>query len=211
MTLATRQLAALDASPLPTRCLQRRALAGPRPLPLQSRAIPHPSDPAELAAERTAEFLLRSAPVPGPTAPASGRARPPLPDLAGLPLIVGETLRSGGSPLDAATRAEFEPRLGQDLGHVRLHTGERAAASADAVSAHGYTVGADIVLGSTADRRTLAHELAHVADAAAAAPRIWRQTLIGPSAAAPPERPTRLRELDVQVTSLMKFKLGDTR
>src|SRR4029078_13468769 len=93
------------------------------------------------------------------------RTRLVRPDLGGLPSRVVEVLGSGGTPLDAVTRAEFEPRLGIDLSHVRLHTGGPAAASADPVSAHGYTVVSDIVLGRTADRRTLAHELAHVAEA----------------------------------------------
>lgn len=54
-----------------------------------------------------------------------------------------------------------KPRLTTDLGHIRLFQGERPAASADAVSAQGYTVGSNIVLGRAADRRTLAHELFH--------------------------------------------------
>jgi hypothetical protein len=143
--------------------LQRRALAGPRPLSLPSRAISQPSEPAEVRAERTAASLVAgSTPVVDTLAPA--RSRAPLPSLAGLPPLVGEVLGSGGHPLDQATRAEFEPRLGTDLSHVRLHTGDRAAASADAVSAHGYTVGSDIVLGRTADRHTLAHELVHAVE-----------------------------------------------
>ncbi len=83
------------------------------------------------------------------------------------PPIVHEVLRTPGQPLDAATRDFFEPRFGWDLGSIRVHTGEVAAESAQAVNALAYTVGRDIVLGEGqgsaggADRRLLAHELAH--------------------------------------------------
>jgi hypothetical protein len=83
---------------------------------------------------------------------------------------VQEVLRSSGTSLDARTRAYFEPRFGRDFSGVRVHTGARAAASADAIAALAYTVGRDIVFGagqydtaSGAGRRLVAHELAHVA------------------------------------------------
>jgi hypothetical protein len=75
----------------------------------------------------------------------------------------------GGQPLDAGTRADMEARFGADFGDVRLHTDAAASASAEAVSAHAYTVGSDIVFqrghyapDTEAGRRTLAHELTHV-------------------------------------------------
>lgn len=56
-----------------------------------------------------------------------------------------------------------------DLRAVRIHTGARAAEAARAVNARAYTVGRDVVFGdgeyqprSSAGRRLLAHELAHV-------------------------------------------------
>jgi 3D (Asp-Asp-Asp) domain-containing protein len=62
----------------------------------------------------------------------------------------------------------MQPRFGYDFSKVRVHTGGKAAASADAVEARAYTVGPDIVFnagqyapGSTEGRRLLAHELAH--------------------------------------------------
>jgi hypothetical protein len=86
------------------------------------------------------------------------------------PPIVHEVLRSPGRPLDPATRALFEPRLGRDLGGVRVHTDGAAAASASAVGALAWTVGRDVAFASgryepatEAGRRLLAHELAHVA------------------------------------------------
>ena len=64
---------------------------------------------------------------------------------AGVPPIVHEVLNSTGQPLDAATRAFFEPRFGHDFSRVRLHTDARAAESARAVNALAYTVGPDVV------------------------------------------------------------------
>ncbi len=85
------------------------------------------------------------------------------------PPIAHRALSGAGSPLDAVTRAFFEPRFGYDLGHVRVHTDARAAASARAMNALAYTVGRDIAFledqyapGTSAGRRLLAHELTHV-------------------------------------------------
>jgi len=87
-----------------------------------------------------------------------------------VPPIVHEVLRSSGQPLDATTRNFFEPRFGQDFTHVRVHNDTRASESACAVNALAYTVGRNIVFAAgqyaptTSDgRRTLAHELTHVA------------------------------------------------
>jgi hypothetical protein len=77
---------------------------------------------------------------------------------------------SGGASLDAGVRARYEAGLGQSLAHVRVHTDERAAASARSLHADAYTVGHDVVFGegryrpgTVAGDRLLAHELAHVA------------------------------------------------
>jgi hypothetical protein len=92
--------------------------------------------------------------------------RPPSP--AASP-IVYNVLRSTGSPLDAATRAYFEPRFGYNFSQVRIHTDASAAKSAQSVNALAYTAGRDVVLGlgryapnTQAGRFLLAHELAHV-------------------------------------------------
>lgn len=81
-----------------------------------------------------------------------------------------EVLRSPGRPLDAATRAFFEPRLGYDFGRVRIHADAGAAESARSINARAYTVGTHIAFDSgqfspnnAAGRCLLAHELAHVA------------------------------------------------
>jgi uncharacterized protein DUF4157 len=85
------------------------------------------------------------------------------------PPIVDEVLRSPGRPLDTDTRAFMEPRFGEDFRSVRVHTDARAAESATAVNALAYTVAGHVVFGegrysphTTAGRRLLSHELAHV-------------------------------------------------
>lgn len=106
---------------------------------------------------------------------ASGTPMPhaPLPSVAVaspvVPVAIREALRGSYRPLDAATRAFFEPRFGHDFGAVRVHTSEVSADSARALNAHAYTIGRDIVFGAgqyapqtSAGRRLLAHELAHV-------------------------------------------------
>ena len=84
------------------------------------------------------------------------------------PAIVHAVLGSPGQPLDAATRAYFEPRFGYDFSEVRIHADALAAASAREVKAQAYTVGHDIVFGAGRlapgtheGRRLLAHELTH--------------------------------------------------
>jgi hypothetical protein len=84
------------------------------------------------------------------------------------PPIVHEVLRSPGQPLDAATRAFFEPRFGHDFSNVRIHTDGQAAASARAVNALAYTAGQHVVFEARAyrhetdaGRKLLAHELTH--------------------------------------------------
>jgi hypothetical protein len=86
-----------------------------------------------------------------------------------VPPIVHEVLHSRGQPLDPATRAFMEPRFGHDFSRVRVHTDPLAARSAEAVAAHAYTVGSDVVFGAGRyapanhdGRRLLAHELTHV-------------------------------------------------
>jgi hypothetical protein len=84
---------------------------------------------------------------------------------------------SGGQPLDAATRAFFEPRFGHSFANVRVHTDTRAGESAAAVRALAYTVGRNIVFGAgqylpgtQTGQRLLAHELAHVVQQGGARP-----------------------------------------
>jgi hypothetical protein len=85
------------------------------------------------------------------------------------PPAVHEALASPGRPLDSATRAFMEPRLGRDFAHVRVHTDEAAARGARSVRARAFARGSDVVFGageyaphSPVGRHLLAHELAHV-------------------------------------------------
>ncbi|MGW7520587.1 eCIS core domain-containing protein [Streptomyces sp. NPDC054796] len=76
---------------------------------------------------------------------------------------VRDVLRSGGRPLDNATRTDMEARLGADFSDVRVHSGSAAKASATELGARAYTSGNHIVIGDGgADAHTLAHELTHV-------------------------------------------------
>jgi len=130
---------------------------------------------------------------PANLTPESLAARPRLrraaieaPPVAAAPPIVHEALRSPGQPLDAATRATLEPRLGHDFSHVRVHTDAQAAASARSVNALAYTVGRDVVFdagqyapSTPHGQRLLAHELTHVAQQGAVDARAHRGLALG--------------------------------
>ena len=82
--------------------------------------------------------------------------------------VKGVVGRGGGAPLEPAVRERMESSFGADFSDVRVHSGGGAAESAQAVNAHAYTVGNEIVMGdgqaqgSAGHERTLAHELTHV-------------------------------------------------
>lgn len=85
------------------------------------------------------------------------------------PPIVHEVLREPGRPLDPTIRSFMESRFNHDFGRVRVHTDSRASQSAQAVDAHAYTVGQNVVFSSgqytpntMSGHRLLAHELTHV-------------------------------------------------
>ena len=82
---------------------------------------------------------------------------------------VHDVVGSGGRPLEPDVRADMEGRLGADFGDVKVHDDAAAHRSAQAVNAHAYTVGSNVVFqrdkydpGSDAGRTMLAHELTHV-------------------------------------------------
>jgi len=87
---------------------------------------------------------------------------------AAAPAAVHQALKTPGQPLDAETRAFFEPRFGVPLNSVRIHEGPLAAQSAKSIGALAYTLSDDIVFDtgrfqprSQQGRTLLAHELAH--------------------------------------------------
>lgn len=157
------------------------------PLFLQAKlAISQPGDFYEQEADRVAEQIMR---MPEPTVQrqcaACAAGGPPCPaceeesktvsrktkggEGGEVPLSVQSVLHSPGLPLTQATRAFFEPRIGQDLSHVRVHTDGMASQSAREVNALAYTVGSHVVFdagryapGTSDGQRLLAHELTHV-------------------------------------------------
>lgn len=104
-----------------------------------------------------------------------------------VPPIVHEVLRSPGQPLDAATRAFFEPRFAHDFSRVRVHADSEAASAARSVFAGAYTVGGHITFGSgeytpatVKGKRLLAHELTHVVQQSSTGmPRLSSQLRVG--------------------------------
>jgi len=174
------------------------ALSKPPAVILQRKlAIGSVDDPLEHEADRVAEQVVQ---MPDPRHAAASapqqisrnwvarekdgklQEKEAEPHEAEAPASVHEALRSPGQPLDAATRAYFEPRFGHDFSNVRVHTDDRAAESARDVSAVAYTVGRHVVFGrglyppsSLYGRRLLAHELAHVAQQGSAAVIVARQ------------------------------------
>ena len=193
-------------------CSRPPLAAPPLPRSLQPKiAVGHVNDPLEHEADRIADQVMRmpefdhavaAAPArlsrkcaacgdeeartlrakPGEALKAAGDAAPD---------IVHEVLEEPGKSLEASTREFFEPRLGRDLGSVRVHADARAAESARAVNALAYTVGRDLVFGhgqyapdAAGGRRLLAHELAHVVQQGGATPRVQRAC--GPAALGPP-------------------------
>lgn len=94
------------------------------------------------------------------------------------PASVARTLAGSGTPLEPTIREDMEERFGCDFSRVRVHTGAAAERSAREVNADAYTVGRDIVFrfgryqpGSDTGRNLLAHEIVHVVQQGAGAPR----------------------------------------
>ncbi len=87
-----------------------------------------------------------------------------------VPPRLRKVLRAGrGHPLDRETRRFMEARFGRDFGGVRVQTGAAEAEAAEALRTRAFTMGDRIVFQegqynphTTAGRRLLAHELAHV-------------------------------------------------
>lgn len=174
--------------------------AAPAPALQRKLRIGAANDPLEREADRVADRVVRmpAAAIAVAAAPAQVSRKcaacdqdeklPKKP--AGLqadtdaPPIVHDVLRAPGAPLDAATRADMEPRFGHDFGDVRIHRDATAARSARAIDAAAYAVGPHLVFGadqfqpaSEAGRALIAHELAHVVQQRAVAPSaIRRQT-----------------------------------
>ncbi len=156
-------------------------------LPIQAKLkVGAVNDPLEHEADRVAEQVMR---MPAPDVAMSSappqvsrkcdaceeeeklqkKEAGPQAATGEAPASMDEVLGSPGQPLDAATRAYFEPRFGHDFSQVRVHTGPAAGQSARHVNAYAYTVGRNMVFdagrfapGTQEGRRLIAHELTHV-------------------------------------------------
>jgi len=204
--------------------------------------ISSPGDPDEQEADQVADHVMRApagSPISSPCTCADGEekceacsqkgsmiqrradGRSPRAGAPGASLsaatISAVLARSGGQPLDAATRAFFEPRFGRDLSSVRVHTGQEAAESAQSISALAYTAGSQIVFGSgqyapdsPAGARLLAHELAHVGQNWDSPSRISRQSAAPnsntPAPAAAPEDSLRSNIEEMRTQSIPQFQ-----
>jgi Domain of unknown function (DUF4157) len=159
-------------APPPARPAEKKMPAPPPPPP---KAPPPPPKKAPTA----------TAPVAKP--PAMPKQAPPPPRLrrpekdhvatkaapGAVPSITpraASTIQSqqgAGRPLSSGDRAFFEPRLGRDLGGVRLHDDSAAQSAARDIRAQAFTYGQDIYFApsrlapGSAGRELLAHELAH--------------------------------------------------
>ncbi|MFZ0062725.1 MAG: DUF4157 domain-containing protein [Pyrinomonadaceae bacterium] len=94
---------------------------------------------------------------------------------------IADGVMRGGTAAAAGTSEQSRA----SLQHVRIHTDERAAESARAVNARAYTVGRDVVFGrseyrpeTSAGKRLLAHELAHVFQQSATGPEPQVQRVV---------------------------------
>jgi Domain of unknown function (DUF4157) len=96
---------------------------------------------------------------------------------------VERVVRTPGSPLPDPVRSDMEQGFGRSFSRVRIHDDPRAAASAQAIGAHAFTVGNHIAFNrgqfqpaTESGRLLLAHELAHTVQQSGAshaqAPRI---------------------------------------
>jgi hypothetical protein len=97
-----------------------------------------------------------------------------------------------GRPLDAGVRARMEPRLGADLGKVRVHDDGASATAAEAMGARAFTVGnhihfgaGQLAAGTREGDRLLAHELTHVVQGTGRAPIARKEESADEAAAAP--------------------------
>jgi hypothetical protein len=188
-------------------------LPSSRAAPLRQTKIPigHRDDVFEREADATADRVMRTS-IPAVKAAAEGTqlakaVSSPTNNFA--PPIVHDVLRSPGQPLDAATRAFFEPRLGHNFSKVRVHWDEQAAESAKAVQARAYTVGRDVVFGagefapgSEAGQRLLGHELTHTIQQSRSrsGTALQRQTSGGP--------PKPLEPLEAIAQRIARLALG---
>jgi uncharacterized protein DUF4157 len=166
-----RAMAAPAPAPAPTRppeTTPTATAAAPSPTPAVSAPAPAPAGPAPSSpAPSSPAPATGTGPARG-TAPADGSGPGPAggKDVAPTSDLARATQEpSGGEPIPQPTRGILEQRLGEDLGHVRVHHGQAADRLARDISAQAFTQGRDIWLASDAspyDVELMAHEVTHV-------------------------------------------------
>ncbi|MCP5086625.1 MAG: DUF4157 domain-containing protein [Rhodobacteraceae bacterium] len=123
-------------------------------------------DPAEKTADQKAAQVLGSNASSvrrstTSTAIAPGATPAPAPKHAALAI----SSLGGGRKMNRGERAFFEPRFNRDFGNVRVHDGETADTASRSIDAQAFANGDDIAFArDRLNRRTMAHELAHIAE-----------------------------------------------
>ncbi len=130
--------------------------------PIQMKSVvARANDPLERQADAVADRAAHhSAPVGTPAA---------APDLSTALAANLDGSASRGDPLPEREQGYFAPHVGRSLRDVRVHADGEAANLADALGAEAFTRGRDVYFAAgryephtSAGRRLLAHELAHV-------------------------------------------------
>lgn len=114
------------------------------------------ADAGEQFEDTSETYLPSAAEAEADAAPSPSDDRPLVPRPANVPRV------DAGEPLAGPLRARLEGQMGQDFGHVRLHTGAVGQQMTDAYGADALTSGSHVFVrrGKLAD--TLDHELVHV-------------------------------------------------
>jgi Domain of unknown function (DUF4157) len=189
--------------------VQRTARPGPA---VQTKlAVSKPADPLEKEADRTAEHVMRMPAARAQRAVAAGspvqHAADPSAQVQrfgeGTPTVAsdskGEIVRAstGGETLPGSVRSFMEPRLGADLGDVRVHADESAASLSNHLSARAFTHRNHVFFArgqyqpeTESGRHLIAHELTHTVQQGAttrrsATPELQRTPSVPTPAAAP--------------------------
>jgi Domain of unknown function (DUF4157) len=160
--------------------------AGGQPLVQTKLSVSKPTDPLEKEADRTADkVMLMAEPVPRaaatppapvpPQAERAASAEQPVQRFGeGTPSVAADAkseiqrATTGGQALSSDARGFMEPRLGADLGDVRVHADESAASLSNHLSARAFTYRHHVFFardqyqpGTAEGRHLLAHELSH--------------------------------------------------
>ncbi len=188
-----------------------------------------PDDPEEREADAVAARVMR---MPEGAGDDMVRRKPERASTPGVPMPHAaehrvRSLTSGGEALSPSLRAFFEPRMGRDLGSVRIHRDGEAQGAASAIQARAFTLGQHIGFAagrwapdSEAGRRLLAHELAHTGQAGGTARTVRRDIeadfagrATTPVIDAPTRPPGTIRATDAAGASVYApygiYRLGD--